>query len=664
MIRIHFHRQVRVNLRRRGFTLVEMLVSVALVLLLMTLFASIFQMATDSVKTQRGIAENDRKVRTLTTVLRADIAKRTMRKVLPFFPGEADGTSPTDFGDRGGYFTISTNRSDSGLDDVLQFTMNSGQLKDNLDTTEFIGRAEQLVDRSGTDALLTDTNLILSTTLNQPDVDDDNLNANATATSSTAEVSYFIRNGSLYRRQLLIREPIPLAGAALDAQPRNSAATDLFDGIDSTGTTYDGQFQLPRVDSTSTRADIVTDDFWTHFDFSATIDPADRTIPPDSISDLKAAFIGPPAMTNADDDPLAVALGKPNYRFGYEFNTGRPREYLTGGGLFMGRFLHAETSAGNFNYPQQHSTDEGAITRLADNTATANGNPFDINVEYSLNEFGVITTFDDVVGAASNGRGGPRAVEDLLLANVHEMRIEVWDDRLERYAPLSHLSLNSADVEGDYHISRRFNVNAGPVHTIVAPAVFDTWHPRVNLDMDGGGTFDDTERHPPFKAYSIYPPRAPAGPSPAGMPGPVPDDTNSSAGLSFWQANTEYAVGDVTFARFADADGDMTFEWFNDLPTVNPAVSSDGVADEGFELIFQCVAISDPDSNSLGFTGTTEPDWKQHTPGTLVTDGEVTWRVLDNRRPLKAIRIKLRFMNQATGNMRHLTLELSLQDES
>ena len=50
---------------RSGFTLVEMLVSVALVLLMMSLFASIFSMASGSVSTQRGISNHDQKARAL-----------------------------------------------------------------------------------------------------------------------------------------------------------------------------------------------------------------------------------------------------------------------------------------------------------------------------------------------------------------------------------------------------------------------------------------------------------------------------------------------------------------------------------------------------------------------------------------------------------------------
>src|SRR5690349_21540281 len=69
---------------RRGFTLVEMLVSVTLVLLMMLMFAEIYGLAQDSISKQKGIAENDQKARILTQVIRRDLDTRTFRSVYPF----------------------------------------------------------------------------------------------------------------------------------------------------------------------------------------------------------------------------------------------------------------------------------------------------------------------------------------------------------------------------------------------------------------------------------------------------------------------------------------------------------------------------------------------------------------------------------------------------
>ena len=71
-------------MRRPAFTLVEMLVSVAIVLLMMLLFAEIFRLATSSMTTQRGIAENDQRARSAQTVIKADIDSRTFKRLVPF----------------------------------------------------------------------------------------------------------------------------------------------------------------------------------------------------------------------------------------------------------------------------------------------------------------------------------------------------------------------------------------------------------------------------------------------------------------------------------------------------------------------------------------------------------------------------------------------------
>src|SRR5262245_21137 len=88
--------------KRRAYTLVEMLVAVGLSLVLMTLFATIFQMATQAMTVQKGLAANDQKVRLVETLLRNDLngdmydkidptkprTYRTFRNLIPFGAGE------------------------------------------------------------------------------------------------------------------------------------------------------------------------------------------------------------------------------------------------------------------------------------------------------------------------------------------------------------------------------------------------------------------------------------------------------------------------------------------------------------------------------------------------------------------------------------------------
>ena len=102
-----------------GFTLVEVLVTLALTMIMMLLFAQIFQIAGNFVTRQKGIGENDQSARILTTVLKTDLEARSMRYVAPFHPN----MSQLDEQNRQGYFYVSENSPADDTDDVLQFTI-------------------------------------------------------------------------------------------------------------------------------------------------------------------------------------------------------------------------------------------------------------------------------------------------------------------------------------------------------------------------------------------------------------------------------------------------------------------------------------------------------------------------------------------------------------
>ncbi len=117
------HNRSRVRLRsfeRRGFTLIEVLVVLALTLVMMAAFAQIFTQTGTFVARQKGIGENDQAARILTTVLKADLANRTMLSVAPFHPNMA--ALPNDSSQQG-YFEYSENNPLDDTDDVLQFTI-------------------------------------------------------------------------------------------------------------------------------------------------------------------------------------------------------------------------------------------------------------------------------------------------------------------------------------------------------------------------------------------------------------------------------------------------------------------------------------------------------------------------------------------------------------
>jgi Prokaryotic N-terminal methylation motif len=114
-----------------GFTLIEVLVTLALTMIMMLLFAQIFQIAGNFVTRQKGIGENDQSARILTTVLKTDLEARSMRYLAPFHPNMSAFPDDTN---RQGYFYVSENNPMDDADDILQFTV-------SLNTANFLATA-------------------------------------------------------------------------------------------------------------------------------------------------------------------------------------------------------------------------------------------------------------------------------------------------------------------------------------------------------------------------------------------------------------------------------------------------------------------------------------------------------------------------------------------
>lgn len=363
---------------RAGFTLVEMLVAVGLVLLMMSLFATIFQMATQTMQTQKGMAENDQKVRLVLTVLRGDLNAepnektdttklrpyRTFRKMTPYTAGEdlTTGIGPTD---RQGYFYLREGNPDDATDDMLQLTVQypAGA------SERFWGAARyQLLDTGASPE---------PNPLNQPVFDDSDGNNNA-AQSRMAEVSYFVRAGTLYRRVLLIREPaFPVVVGS--GTPTDSGGTSLQTTEYETG-------------AAGTR------NFYTDFDFAAFYDitgtPGPRWHGSDNLS---------PTDT--------FSIGKPSFRFGFNHATGLPREFI--GADYIGRFTQRETSF--------------TFTDTATTGATSFGYPGRVVATTAPNPYDTATTLTYANGVVTDYENGTRIGEDVLMTGVTRFDIKVWD---------------------------------------------------------------------------------------------------------------------------------------------------------------------------------------------------------------------------------------------
>ncbi len=164
---------------RRGLTLVEMLVVVGLVVFLMAIVATIFQAATRALNAAQAFAQIDESLKRIELDLRTDLEGVTARM-----------TPPLDPQDNLGYFEYGENQpadaQGEDVDDYLAFTTRAPEER------PFIGRM-RVADPTAPGGF-----------------------RDITITSQVAEVIYFVRNGNLYRRVLLV---VPdRAGAVVGSQ--------------------------------------------------------------------------------------------------------------------------------------------------------------------------------------------------------------------------------------------------------------------------------------------------------------------------------------------------------------------------------------------------------------------------------------------------------------
>lgn len=456
---------------RAGFTLVEMLISVAIMLLLMTMFAQVFQLAGSTITTQRGMAENDQRSRSIQTLITADLDKRSMRYVMPWTVGEDSTLPETNAALRKGYIYISENNINSDIDDFLQLTVDVNDIRQNKDISKVYGRATQVAS--------------LVQHPNQPEADDGWAEPNSSSETSAAEVAYFVRNGKLYRRFLLLRQPLLLDGATSQPTYNDPNGTDR-DMFNPNATIPPGGLSPYPVQGTTNATT-----FWNEFDSSAFFfGPSGQT--------PWAHFHGVEDLTNTSG--TFFPLGKPMYRFGHRLDNGRSREFDANGNYF-GRFTQEETSHPDFRFPHGFSNVNGGVNPMYDTSASLAMNSND----YVFDSF----------------RNGPRRGEDLLLSNVHSFDVKVWDTGFGGFVDIQ--GTGAVDFA---NTSPSFQNNLyGPTAAAATNKVFDTWYPfpivsgmiTPELDLDANGQNDP----PPFKQLVYYPP-ALGGSTPVWTTGAAP----------------------------------------------------------------------------------------------------------------------------------------------
>lgn len=604
------YRSASLDVRRSAFTLVEMLVAVALVLLMMSLFTEVFTLATGTMSRQKGLSENDQRARMVATILGSDFRKRSFRDVVPF----VSGTSPTTLDQspvtsKRGYFAFSENNPADDTDDVLRLTIDTTQTQQDLGRDLSLNENPEL-DVARDNFLLYGRAVSIGDGLiddpNQPEGDDGvfaKLNSsgvlipapNGSGQSTTAEVVWFLRGGNLYRRTMLIRKPY-----------RSDAPL---------GTTFDATTNDPPSATPIISSGYAS--FWNDFDYSAYYNAALGHVQfhaAESLDNSKllgTINIGP--LTN-----IPISLGIPLFRFGYSPNIASfaPRE-TDQSGAFIGSFTHEETSHANFKHPGQ------PVTAGTDDPFTM---PITLNsASNSINEF-------------SNGS---RVGEDLLLSNVVSFDIKIWDpgvgngpDGQPGFAGINDDGDGSTDnatelgaaypwANGTYRgaisddgswVDLGHGNNRGFYYRVSGNGNgnntsygnrFDTWHPVAGLGL---------------------PPYLPARYVPTGsqLATNFPDRQRPS-----WAANGSHSPGDII------------------LPT-------DPIAG-GMRYAYRCV--------TGGVSGITEPIWNQQAFGLTTEPAGPTWEAIPNLIPVRALQIKIRYLDVSSGLLKDLTLVESLRDD-
>jgi len=540
------HRKLRPDVR--GFTLVEMLISVALVLLIMTMFAEIFQIAASSLGKQRGLAENDQRARMLSTVIRSDLGERTFRNVIPI--AHLQVPEPKDRG----YWYYAENDPNDDTDDVLQFTASVLNQSQNSDTTPFVGRAVQLPntrftitgENTGTgkfffngpdvssyvpansyiwvagsrnatgtqsndgrykvigfDPYSSPTNTIIvqgpipaSMSIHgdcyisefQPELDD-GVPANSLGQSAAAEISYFLRGGNLYRRVLLIRPAYES-----DSQPHYANGQRVFTGnyfsVSSPVQSFLGDLDYSAYYYRGKYASVGGTLTGGGVRFHSVSESLSNDL---DTSGLVAFDAVPSSPLQSQDQFRFVSLGIPQMRFGHDPWTGLPREFAVRGVDNQLGTADDTGFLGRFTMLECANAAFG-YPGFMSNIPT-NGSPQQDQSPVSMT---VPLTIDQNTNLVTAYSGAPqqRRGEDILMSNVIGFDVKVWDSAtgVGRFVDVGDATVTG----GSFVPSSRLNPLYSPSSASGLKFRYDTWHPRAEVINPADVT--DRNTSPPFSA--------------------------------------------------------------------------------------------------------------------------------------------------------------------
>jgi prepilin-type N-terminal cleavage/methylation domain-containing protein len=171
----------------RGVTLIEMLVTVAILVIVMAVVAQVFSAATGAMSAAQAVMDLDGQLRRLESVIRTDLGGATASFTpAPNYPAGPFGCDPSQ---NQGYFEYGEN----------EFADNQGE--DSDDYIKFTAKAPLGQPFTGRMFLPPPQGF---GNMNQTQISNYLATQPITITSDYAEIIYFLRNGNLYRRVLLI----------------------------------------------------------------------------------------------------------------------------------------------------------------------------------------------------------------------------------------------------------------------------------------------------------------------------------------------------------------------------------------------------------------------------------------------------------------------------
>ena len=362
---------------RRGVTLVEMLVTVAMLVLMMTVLVQIFQAATGALSSAQNYQDLDNSLRRLEATIRSDLNGVTARLTPPLNP--KDGL---------GYFEYGENAfadlQGEDSDDYIRFTAKAPEGQ------PFKGRALMRPPAGTLSAAQ-----LLQYQNTQP----------ITITSDYAEIIYFLRNGNLYRRVLLIAPerqesivqmvgnapafaPGALGGVVssswqgvndLSARPAKSGSSRIV--LNSLGdlTNRENRFASPRF----------SNDYVLNVDGTAGADDFADDTNEDGVPDFY------PTLYTDADGAFTLALQNLIYAPGYLMPTGGNFSSMPFPYIFPGAYTQPETDLAQLGWIHSPTPDQTTAPFSTDPLTylhRLNHNPLDLGDNLYRPDAGDLTT--------------------------------------------------------------------------------------------------------------------------------------------------------------------------------------------------------------------------------------------------------------------------------